>query len=367
MRPAYASNALGQPISANIYEDAQQPNSDLIEEWVPNDSDGKLYKIEVHAEPNMSVQYVNATLENFVTTSGAKKTARYRWNWRPRAVKTSSHDFAELFALVDAVNASSNYTAQVEMLVQAEQWLRVFAFERIIANDDTYGYLRGHNLYAYKPQAERWQMFLWDLDVSLGAYDLGSSADLFANNSDPVMVQMVAHPPFRRMFWRAIYDAVNGPFLPATIGAVADANYAFLTNHYSTSTTGAAALLSPDGSKSEVPALREWITNRYNYLTGQLATVNAPFEISNNGGNNFAVTNQTTITLVGKAPVEVAFIRVNAGIGAENVTWTSVTNWSFTTSLGLAPSTNVFSLQGYNRLDHFLSGATDTITITNQP
>lgn len=108
------------------------------------------------------------------------------------------------------------------------------------------------------------------------------------------------------MFWRAIDDAVNGPFQPATMGALLDANYAFLSTNYVVTVGSAAALLSPDQSKSYVPALRNWITNRYSFLTGQLATVAAPFEISNNGGNNFAVTNQTNLTLFGKAPVPAA-------------------------------------------------------------
>ena len=199
----------------------------------------------------------------------------------------------------------------------------------------------------------------------MGAYGLSAEEGLFVNNSDPMLVQMVAYPPFRRMFWRTIQDAVNGPFQPAVIGAVAEANYAFLTQHYSVSTPQAASLLSPDGGKTNVPALRQWITNRYSFLTGQLATVAAPFEISNNGGNNFAVTQQTGITLAGKAPVEAAFLRVNGAGTNANVTWTSVTNWSLGAELPLG--TNTLTVEGFDRLNQALGGFSDTITITNKP
>ena len=51
--------------------------------------------------------------------------------------------------------------------------------------------------------------------------------------------------------------------------------------------------------------LKSWITRRRTALCNELAKVAAPFEISNNNGNNFSVTNQTTLTLTGKSPVEV--------------------------------------------------------------
>ena len=162
-----------------------------------------------------------------------------------------------------------------------------------------------------------------------------------------------------------IDNAVNGPFRPAVIGPVLDANYALINSNYSISTSAAAPLLSPDGTNATVPALRQWITNRYAFLTGQLATVASPFEISNNGGNNFAVTQQTGITLAGKAPVEAAFLRVNGAGTNANVTWTSVTNWSLGAELPLG--TNTLTVEGFDRLNQALGGFSDTITITNKP
>ena len=91
----------------------------------------------------------------------------------------------------------------------------------------------------------------------------------------------------------------------------------------------------------------------------------APFEISNNGGNNFAVTIQTNLTLFGKAPVPVAHLRVNGASTNANVTWTSVTNWSL--GLELPLGTNTVTVQGYGRLNQILNGLSDSIVITNKP
>src|SRR5207249_2879928 len=79
---------------------------------------------------------VDATLEDFTTTGGAKKLARYRWNWRKRAVNDSANDYANLFSLVDAVNSPQPdpYFSRTDALVDVEEWARVFAVEHIVGN-----------------------------------------------------------------------------------------------------------------------------------------------------------------------------------------------------------------------------------------
>ena len=74
-------------------------------------------------------------------------------------------------------------------------------------------------------------------------------------------------------------------------------------------------------------------------------------------------TNNASLLLVGKAPVEVASIWVNGVSNA--VTWTSVTNWSI--SRTLTNGANPLSVQGYGRTNNLLSGLSNSITITYQP
>jgi len=73
-----------------VYEDSQQPSGEVIDEWFPDDNHGDLHKIEDWFEfdntGDNKLFNVDATLEDFTTTGGAKKLARYRWNWRKRAV-----------------------------------------------------------------------------------------------------------------------------------------------------------------------------------------------------------------------------------------------------------------------------------------
>src|SRR5262249_27183269 len=137
-----------------ILEDAQQPNSDHVAEYFPDDANGHLHKIEDWFEfddNGSGFNNVDATLDNFTTTGGVKKAARYRWSWRPRAVKSSANDFTNLFSLVDALHAPQPepYTTSVEALADVDEWMRTFAIERLVGNWDSFSYSRGKNMYAY--------------------------------------------------------------------------------------------------------------------------------------------------------------------------------------------------------------------------
>ncbi len=76
---------------STLYEDSQQPNANVVGQFFPDDTDGSLHKIEDWFEFNDTgdnmLGNIDATLQDFTTTGGVKKTARYRWNWRPRATR----------------------------------------------------------------------------------------------------------------------------------------------------------------------------------------------------------------------------------------------------------------------------------------
>lgn len=333
----------------DIYADSQQPNSDYVRSWFPEDDRGEIFKIDDWFEFNdgVSMEFnIDATLQNFTTTGGVKKQARYRWNWEKKSNRGLDDDYARLFALVDAMNTpgTTAYTAAVEALVDVEQWLRVFAARRIVADWDGYGYNRGKNQSAYKPQAGRWKMLLWDLDFSLGGGSDSSDSSLFSVG-DPTIDRMYQHPPFRRVYLRAFYDAANGPLLGAISGPVMDATY--------------AALQANSISAAPPTDIKNWISARRTYILQQLAIVAANFEFTVNGGNNFS-TSQNLVTLTGNAPVQVKTIKIN-GV-AYPVTWTGVTQWTLQYALG--PGANALNLQAFDSYGNLIGGLSDSITIT---
>src|SRR5262249_50001832 len=153
-----------------------------------------------------------------------------------------------------------------------EEWMSIFAFEHIINNFDSWGHIIGKNMYVYKPDNEKWQLYMFDLDWLMlvaarfpGNYT-ASAGPLF-NAQDPTVVRMYEHPPFRRAYFRAVLDAVNGPLLSANCDPVMDEKYNSLVANGVRLCDG-QALTSPT-------AVKTWFRDRRTFLLNQLAMVAA--------------------------------------------------------------------------------------------
>lgn len=332
-----------------VFEDAQQPNSAFLEGWFPEDPNGQLLKIEDWFEFSDSVSMlgnVDATLGYFTTTGGALKTARYRWCWRPRAVQKSANDFTDFFELVRAANDGTGaYTTRLDNIADMEEWMRIFCVEHMVGNWDAYGYSRGKNMFAYRPRNGKWALMAWDIDFVLDSGGNGPTTDMFAGINDGAVGTMMNNPQFRRAYYRAMLDAVNGPLAPENIHPVLDARrYALLQNGVNV----------PDTA-----SIKSYISARRTHLQSTLAGVAANFAITSNNGNNFS-TNRSYITITGTAPIAVKTIEVNGA--PYPVTWTGVTTWSM--AIPLTAASNVLNLRGFDAHGNEVAGATDTITIT---
>ena len=341
----------------SIFEAVNQPASEFLKAWVPGDSNGDFYKVDRAFDFDDSGNLVAdpmPTLQVFNTTGGVKKTARYRWNWNKRAVN-NPNDYTNIFALVDALNAAGPepYTSRTESLVDIEEWMGIFAAEHIIINFDSWGHDIPKNMYIYKPQNGKWQIYMFDLDwLMLASVNYKSDytaklAPLFVS-SDPTVTRMYAHPPFRRAYYRAVKTAVDGPLLAANCEPLMDARYAsYLAN----------GVKVCDGQTLTPPnAVKTWFRDRRTALIAELKKVAAEFTLS---GASQLTTTTSPITLKGTAPIQVKTLQLN-GVDIP-VTWTSVTNWS--ASIPLLHSTNEVALAGLGVDGQPLPGLTVTATV----
>lgn len=341
-----------------IYEDSQQPNRDFVRQWFPEDSEGELFKIEDWFEFSDNFSRFNNDAElaalwttNLVTNQRELKKERYRWWFRKRAVQDSSHDYSELLHLVEAaatVNAKE-FEAELAKLIDIDQWMGAIAFRHIVGDWDSFGYSRGKNNYAYKPENGKWSLLHWDIAFAFGLGD-GPNQDLFDTthfdgSQDTVTQRMFSIPAFRRAYLRTLYEAANGPMSPARINGIIDTRQKALQDN---------GLLVEDTT-----AMKNWIQNRRNYILSQLGGVSAGFTITSNGGQNYS-TNRNTLILTGSAPVQVKTIRIN-GVDFP-VIWTGVSSWE--TRVALARGVNTLVVEGYDSQGRLVSGATDTISIT---
>src|SRR5439155_1672867 len=78
---------------AEMFEDVQQPNGDMTDEFYPDGATGDLHKVQLWFEFDDAASTFSpngATLQKFTTTGGQMKLARYRWTFAKRAVHGSA-------------------------------------------------------------------------------------------------------------------------------------------------------------------------------------------------------------------------------------------------------------------------------------
>ena len=332
-----------------IYEDAQKPEGDYLESWVPDDSNGDLHKLDDGFEFYDDGIYQSftrdngdpaATLEVFTTTGGVKKTARYRWHWRKRSLHGNGNNYQNLFDLVDAANTSDAtlYVSRMSQLVDIEEWMRIFVGERISGNWDSYGFRRGKNMYAYKPENGKWQLMTWDIDF----FDATTWPP--TEVADPVLAgRFFTTPAFQRIYLRVLQQAINGPLASQNIEPVIDARFNALRLNNISATDDTATIKSAIASKRST-------------MQGLIGTVPSTLTVS---GNNPLSTNTNYVVISGSAPLSIDQISVNGAIYP--ITWTSATVWSLRLAVG--DSNNVFVIQGLDTKGAPVPGATVNYTV----
>lgn len=331
-----------------IYADVHHPNRSYLGAWYPGNDQGGLFEIDDWFEftnPGDGYANVNARLERYVNAAGDYHQARYRWNWKRKTNTPSDDDHADLFALVDAANQPLGeiYGARVRAQVDADQWMRVFAVRHFMGDWDSYGYRRGKNMFAYRPDQGRWQLLNWDMDFLFGAGGDSPTHGLF-DTEDPVMRdKFFMFAEFRRAYWRAYRELIDGPLRGEVVAAQMDAQYAaFVTN--------SVAVSAPTAPKA-------WIAQRATWVETQLSQfASAAFAVTTSDG----ATAGTPLTLNGTAPLALMTLCIN-GVEAP-LAWSSDTLWS--TAVALQPGINVLMIEGFDRQGQSLGIHTRTFDYT---
>ncbi|HXC98006.1 MAG TPA: lamin tail domain-containing protein [Verrucomicrobiae bacterium] len=344
-----------------LMEDTQTPDSDDVKEHFPNDTGGFLYKMQPWFEfaPALSGESMNfdnqawCTLNSYTTTGGAEKTARYRYNFEIRRTPDSDNDFTNVFSLVNAANSygSTNYVANLENIANMENWMRVFAANHAAGNWDSFGAQNGQNLYGYiGALGTKYTLLMWDFNIVLGGGGSSSLSwqpgqNLFTiDGSDPFMTDIYNTPEFRRMYWRALQELVNGPLNPANSAPLLSAKYnTFVANGFS-SVENPTANIEP------------WLASAASSISAQLAAVNAASFTVNPG----TPINNNVVNLSGVAPVNVDAVWIN-GV-AYPLTWTGLTTWTVT--VPLAGGTNNFSVIGVDKNGQPIPGDSANVNVT---
>ncbi len=339
-----------------LMEDNQTPDGDVVKEHYPNDQDGWLYKMQPWFEfgpfpQGNAIPFNNCAwcdIMPYTTTGGAKKVARYRYNFLVRRTPTSANDFTNVFSLVDAGSSygTPNYVANMENVADMENWMRVFAANHAAGNWDAYGCNNAQNLYGYVgAQGTKYSLLMFDFNIVIGnSGSWGPGEALFSvNGADSNTQNIYKEPTFRRMYWRALQELINGPLDVSVSGPLMDAKYeAFIANGLNVE--------NPNSS------IKSWLTSARTSIGAQLANENAA---------SFAVNTSVTLNnnvayITGTAPVNIKTVAVNGA--SYPITWTSVTG--FRIAVPLRNGSNPLSVVGVDMHGQPITGASNYLAVT---
>lgn len=349
-----------------VLEDAQQPNSDFIEQWFPDDPEGQLIKLEDWIEYNDDASNFNR--ESSQVRAGGQlirmlvpgttnfNIAPYRYWWRLRAVGAgeSANDYTHLFNLVDALspttveNAPVNYPL-VNDLMDVHQWFREIACQRTVCNQDSYGWAGGKNNYAYRPTNGRYVLMPWDTDW---VFDQGASqpptSSIYGSaghqNCDPRALALMQVPVVLRDYLQTFIEILNGPLrLGFLEGKMDERAAAFAANGI-------------NYDPANITAIKNFLVARRTHMLGELAAMHTNFVVI--GSTNISVSSNL-VTITGRAPLEVAQITVNGR--PWQVTWVTSNMWSLT--LALESGANTLEIAGFTRNSTPVSNATTQVNV----
>jgi hypothetical protein len=345
-------STIGGVTGAFIMQDAQRPNADVMAQWAPNDRARDLLWLEDWLEyaddgENFNNFANDADLQRreitHYTSAGkaideAFQLGAYRFMWRPRELRPgeSVNDLLTLFAMVNAVSPTTNAAAAVDLaaiegVIDYKQWMRVLAVQHAAGNWDTYGYDRGRNAYAFKPETGPVQLWNWDNNFTMGIGGHGVTMDFFTT-TDLRIAAFWREPTILRAYWRAFYDIISGPLQNSYLDPILDAKAAAFVNN------------GVSYSAGTLNVVKNYIRDRRNYISSRLSMVtNVPLTavaVSTNGN---------LLTLRGTAPIQVDHILINGRIypirwGPVSGVSVAPTNW--TANVVLLPGSNSVSIVG---------------------
>ncbi len=341
------------------YEDVQKIDGDYIEAWFPSDDDGYIHKIDDYFEYSIegtSHSNLDEGLKSDAQHPPIKET--YRWGFEKRSHREND-DWSALIDFAQAMNTSATggaYEQAVESMLHPDHFARVLAIRHAVGDWDSYGYTRGKNNYFYYAMPEgKWYLLPWDIDFTLGS-GRGAYSSLFEVDEGefPEVQKFLQYPKYERLYLQAFAELVNGPWKTS-----------YGTNNPPTEfdrflDEAADALSANGGDAGRRNSIKSFVRDRRNYILTQLPSTT--FDILTNNGRPIC-TSRPTVTILGIAPLAVSGIAVDGEIWPASLTESN----TFTVDVPVEIGVNVLNLQGVDRLDNPVPGATDSIQVTRVP
>lgn len=205
--------ALTDPVSDRMYGSyvcLEAFDGDYADNHFPDDPDGNIYKASKYPW-DADLSYLGTDPADYIEAGYYKTT------------NEAENDWSDLFELTYTLDMEpdATYVQAVNEIVNIDRWLKWFAAEALIGNNETnLGNGRGDDYYMYCGVEDRRFLLLpHDLDTILGQGDNPfDPADSIFRAADPyylpVIERFLTHPTFVRRYYAHLHDLTQTVFAP---------------------------------------------------------------------------------------------------------------------------------------------------------
>ena len=189
-------------------------DSDFADKAFPGDGDGNLYKA-VTATHAANLSYLGTNPQSYINVGYSKST------------NESQNDWSDLINLTYVLNnaPAATYFESVSAVVNVEQWVRWFAMQTMLSNQETnlgngvgddYSFYRG-------VQDQRFVLLTHDMDTILGSGGTTGVGDsIWRACGVPTVNRFLRDPVIARMYQAALIELINTVFSPAQFNPLID-------------------------------------------------------------------------------------------------------------------------------------------------
>ncbi len=183
-----------------VYQRLEAIDEDFLSREFPGDDDGNLYRPVDTGSGSGNLDYL-----------GEDNLDRYQARYI-KASNTDANDYTDLIELTRVLNETpaADYVQAVEALLDVEEWVRYFAAELVLSNQDgqiATGVGEDYRLYRRFSDG-RWLILPWDTNEVMYT----NPAPNFFRMSSAAVLKLLRHPAFVTRYYGAVREFIDGPF-----------------------------------------------------------------------------------------------------------------------------------------------------------
>ncbi|MEJ6561719.1 MAG: lamin tail domain-containing protein, partial [Akkermansiaceae bacterium] len=304
-------------------------DSEWMDNMYENGGDGTAWEMELIYYPTSTVgndpEGLKLPNPDSVAGVGAQSLGSdpelYRWHWLIKNNRDADN-YGPLIEMLGSYGQSANasYLADMDRLLDVDQYLRSFAVQILFGIGDNYSSGSQHNgMFYQRPSDGKFLYFPWDMDF---AFTRGATSSMTPSGD---LNKLLSSPANRRAYYGHLQDIVDSSFNSSYLSPWA--------SHYS-------CFLPSENLSGFI----SYINTRSNYAIGQINSAIPPVDFALTTANGS--TSESSFTVEGDGWVDVREIRLAGTPGALPITWTD-TN-SFSLNLPVQPGTHTYTIEAYD-------------------